>query len=124
MTEKICNKCKELKPLSEYSFHSASNYKRPECKSCNNKLSRDRKALKKISPPIPADHKCPICEKQEEELKGRGGQNRPAFVLDHNHDSVNFRGYLCHSCNRGLGTFHSVSLLASAIKYLEATEIN
>ena len=84
-------------------------------------LRKERKTLKKTSPIIPKNHTCPICKKVENELRGRGGKVNPAFVLDHDHITKKFRGYICQSCNRALGTFHTIELLANAILYLEKT---
>lgn len=118
---KICNKCKLEKPIELFSFHSGANYRRSECKLCTNSLRKERKTLKKTSPIIPKNHTCPICKKVENELRGRGGKVNPAFVLDHDHITKKFRGYICQSCNRALGTFHTIELLANAILYLEKT---
>ena len=116
---KTCNKCGKNKPLSDFGWHSGAGYRRPECKNCNNKLSKDRANLRKSSPKIPKNHICPICNKKEDVLEGRGGKKCPAFVLDHDHMTNKFRGYLCQSCNRALGTFNTIELLKSAAEYLK-----
>ena len=67
---------------------------------------------------IPENHICPICLKPEAELVGRGGKNNSTFVLDHCHETNTFRGYICQSCNRGLGMFNSVEIIENAKKYL------
>jgi hypothetical protein len=42
------------------------------------------------------------------------------FVLDHNHESGEIRGYLCTRCNLGLGHFRdSRAFLIAAVEYLE-----
>jgi hypothetical protein len=115
---KTCSKCKLDKPITDFSNASGGNYRRSECKTCANKLQKERKELKTISPEIPPNHICPICKKDESELKGRGGKNNPSFVLDHSHDTKKFRGYICHSCNRGLGIFQDTTILKNAIEYL------
>lgn len=51
---------------------------------------------------------CPICTV------------RPAFAVDHCHETGQVRGYLCSSCNLGLGKFgDSVEGLERAIRYLK-----
>ena len=46
-----------------------------------------------------------------------GGNGR--FCVDHNHNTGEFRGLLCHSCNRGLGLFKdSPSITSRATEYL------
>jgi transposase-like protein len=40
--------------------------------------------------------------------------------LDHNHTTKQFRGYLCHSCNRTIGQLdEDISRLYRAIEYLQ-----
>ena len=55
----------------------------------------------------------------EEQAEGRGG-NSGAWVLDHDHETEDFRGWLCHSCNRALGGFNDdVPRMKRAIKYIK-----
>ena len=43
-----------------------------------------------------------------------------AFCLDHNHETGELRGILCHKCNMGLGYFkESTDSLRHALEYLE-----
>ena len=118
---KTCSKCKlELNDL-EFSPSSGGKYLRPECKSCAKKLAKRREELKKEFGYPNSDYVCPICLKNEYELKGTGG-NASIWVVDHNHDTDDFRGHLCHNCNRGLGVFQdSVERLERAIKYLSTS---
>ncbi len=119
MSAKKCNKCKQDLPLSEFSKHSASNYLRPECKKCNNILSKQRKQLKKQHGLPPNNYACPICGRSENEISSGGGNKSTRWVLDHNHDTNQFRGWLCHNCNMGIGAFKdSVDILKKAIEYL------
>ena len=69
---KICNKCNEELPISCFSPHSASNYLRPECKKCNNKLSKLRNELREIYGMPPEGYKCPICGGELIELSEEG----------------------------------------------------
>ena len=63
-------------------------------------------------------YECPICLADEDKAAGRGG-NSSTWVLDHNHDTDEFRGWLCHSCNRALGCFNDdVPRMQRAIKYI------
>ena len=118
---KTCSKCKlELSDL-DFSPSSGGKYLRPECKSCAKKLAKRREELKKEFGYPNSDYVCPICLKNEEELKGTGG-NASIWVVDHNHDTDDFRGHLCHNCNRGLGVFQdSIERLERAIKYLSSS---
>ena len=118
---KTCSKCKlELNDL-EFSPSSGGKYLRPECKSCAKKLAKRREELKKEFGYPNSNYVCPICLKNEDELKGTGG-NASIWVVDHNHDTDDFRGHLCHNCNRGLGVFQdNVERLERAINYLSTS---
>ena len=116
---KVCSKCNRDLPVSAYSRHSGRNYPRPECKECNNKLSKLRNELREIHGMPPKGYKCPICGGSEEEMSGQGNKKNGAWVLDHCHEEDKFRGWLCHKCNRGLGCFSDdVNKLKNAISYL------
>jgi hypothetical protein len=116
---KVCNKCYELLPESSFGGHSGAKYKRPECRECNARLARELKHLHKIYGKPPKGHICPICERTEEEVKGKGGKKGSPWVLDHIHGTDIVRGWLCHSCNRGIGAFQDkIRWLKNAIIYL------
>lgn len=120
MLNKKCNKCQQELPLSEFSKHSASNYLRPECKACNNLLGKQRKQLRKQYGNPPKNHKCPICFRSEDSISSGGGKKSTRWVLDHNHETNEFRGWLCHNCNMGIGSFKdSIEILNRAIEYLK-----
>jgi hypothetical protein len=120
MLSKQCNKCGQELPLCEFSKHSGSNYLRPECKKCNNTLSKQRKELKKIHGSPSEDYQCPICKKSEKEISSGGGNKSSNWVLDHDHETSLFRGWLCNNCNMGLGSFKDdVEILNNAIEYLK-----
>lgn len=117
---KVCNKCKQELNIDQFSNHSGSNYLRPECKKCNNLLSKQRKELRlKIGNP-PIDYICPICSRNENQISSGGGKKKSRWVLDHNHKTNTFRGWLCHICNMGVGSFDDdIDRLKKAIEYLE-----
>lgn len=120
---KQCSKCHKLLPESSFSKCSGGNYLRSECRACNNKLSRERRELKKKYGNPPAGYHCPICNKTEDKLQGLGNKKNGAWVVDHDHDTKEFRGWLCHQCNRGLGSFKDdVHTLHRAIQYLQKTQ--
>ena len=118
---KICIKCDKKLPLSFFSPASGGNFLRPECKKCNNYLSKTRILLKKkYGMPKNTNYKCPICLGTSDKVNGLGGKKSGAWVIDHCHETESFRGWLCHTCNRCLGGFKDdEDILKRAIKYLE-----
>ena len=84
-------------------------------------MAKQRLELRKVWGYPEEDHICPICLKNEEELKGTGG-NASIWVVDHDHITNSFRGHICHNCNRGLGVFQdNIDRLERAINYLSTS---
>jgi hypothetical protein len=108
-TTKVCRACKHRKSIEEYPYFSTSSAGRKNtCKKCSSELAELRKKLKHENPP-PHAGKCPICEEYTRD-----------WILDHCHFEHKFRGYICNSCNLGLGRFNDdEKLLHNAIKYLQ-----
>lgn len=112
---KVCDRCfKRLPTATEFSDNRIKKYekktKRPSCKSCRkqkdgksiSKKDREHWDLKK-----PVDYTpftCPICNKTT--IAGLS-----KIVLDHCHKTGQVRGYLCESCNTGIGRFDDESKL-------------
>jgi len=107
--QKSCRNCKEYKNIEDFPYFSTNEAGRKNtCKECSKKLGVLRRELKSKNPPPPSG-KCPICDMHTEN-----------WILDHCHFSNNFRGYICNSCNLGLGRFNDdVEILRKAILYLE-----
>lgn len=116
---KRCVKCQQDLPLSKFSMASGGSYLRPECRECAKDLTTVRKTLKRLHGHPEPSYACPICGRQAHEVKGAGGAKLGAWVIDHCHETNTFRGWLCHNCNRGLGTFSTVDILEKAKQYLQ-----
>jgi hypothetical protein len=122
-SKKICNVCHKLKKTSEFSENqNAKNnrsVRRPSCRDCRIKMegvevSRvDRlKWLKKK--PVNEAFECPVCRKRT--IAGVTSK----VVLEHDHHTGKPGGWICDSCNTGLGRFKDdIELLKSAIKFLK-----
>lgn len=65
-------------------------------------------------------NKCAICSQPESRIDHR--KNEPMrLVIDHCHETKEFRGLICHRCNIVLGCAKdSEEILSEAIKYLKA----
>jgi hypothetical protein len=106
--EKVCRNCNTCKPIEEFPHFSTNLAGRKNtCKECTKNLFSLRQKLKAENPPPPSGN-CPICNMHTE-----------SWILDHCHFKNKFRGYICNSCNLGIGRFNDdVELLKKAIEYL------
>lgn len=117
-----CNKCKQDLPLTLFSNTSGGSYPRSECRPCSSKLAKIRDRLKKQYGNPPEGYLCPICHRNETEVAGLGGKKLGSWVIDHDHNTDEFRNWLCHQCNRGLGNFQEdVERINRAKEYLSKT---
>lgn len=79
-----------------------------ECKDCLRVQSSVARKLRIENPPPGDGYECPICFRVGMPLH-----------MDHNHDTHEFRGYLCARCNKGLGFFlDNEELVQRALDYL------
>ncbi len=144
--EKICAKCKTLKPAKDFFTANRNpdklyNY----CKVCSKPISQARWKAKKADPEFKAhsarirlksnlknwygmtlaqydemlkqqEGRCWICRRLPEEC----GRKSHVLNIDHDHKTGEVRGLLCHHCNAGLGCFNeNTSRFDAAKAYLE-----
>ena len=122
---KKCRICSKYKNITTQ-FHKCSSEKvingktypvvyRSECKTCRRKGGKAHssasqklmKTLKMKRPPIGMP--CHNCDKKTEKL-----------IFDHDHDTNQFRGWLCYQCNTAIGNLgDSIEGLKRALRYLE-----
>ena len=114
---KICIACNEEIPLSNFYVLASSKLKYKEdntkyhsrCKPCYLKNEKDKKRLKKTAPP--PSKSCDCC--------GTPIPTKPN--MDHDHETLAFRGWLCYRCNSGIGSLgDNVEGVERALKYLKA----
>lgn len=121
---KVCDRCfKHLSTAEHFDNNRRKKNdaitKRPSCKDCR-KLkdgigvsASDRKIWNLKKPKNSTLFKCPICTKTT--IAGISN-----IVLDHCHHTGKVRGYVCESCNTGIGRFDdNPKLISRAIEWIE-----
>jgi len=138
-----CKTCKEVLPLRSYSIKNVYSDNlgvlSKNCKSCCNQIQKEHNERKAGIPYPDKDYKCPICLKNEEELKSKQivvnmdtyepaehkRKKNTVWRLDHNHNTGEVRGWICNSCNISMGQLDDdIDTLKRAVKYLEENNGN
>ena len=125
-SKKICNICHKLLNATEFAKNqNAKNnrsVRRPSCQKCRKQLegisvNRAEKIKWSQSKPVNEPFECPICSKRT--IAGITSK----VVLEHDHRSGKVRGWVCDSCNTGIGRFKDdKELLKRAIKFIKFTD--
>jgi len=126
---RVCSKCNKVLPLTEeyFSRNQSTNtggnkYFRPECKECTKKASQGKasqgkaKAYKLAGKPKYPELGTPCynCGRTDKKL-----------VFDHDHETLEHRGWLCDNCNRSIGMLgDTIESLYRTIQYLERRNIH
>ncbi|OOF44115.1 hypothetical protein BKK51_09890 [Rodentibacter trehalosifermentans] len=123
---KVCDRCyKRLDTETEFENNRLKKdniiTKRPSCRSCRREKDGARIPTRQKNEweskrPVPGSlFTCPICQKTT--IVGIS-----KVVLDHNHSTGNVRGWLCESCNTGIGRFDDkIEIIQHAIDWLKKT---
>ena len=119
---KPCIYCRIEKPLDEFPGKSDNHDKRDNrCRECKKKHSRHRNYLKRIVRSKPL-----ICECCDKPTLKKSKNRKPAtlaLVLDHDHKTGKFRGWICHDCNSALGRAgDDLKGVENLIRYLQKHE--
>jgi len=116
---KKCMRCKVYKPHTCFGFNTCGtaafkfkspHYRRGDCVTCSKSTRNDagKARLRCDSKKPEKGTPCEIC-----------GKNSSPLVWDHDHETLLTRGWLCQSCNKGLGLLgDSVEGLKRALAYL------
>jgi len=107
---KVCDRCGEDKPLTEYYSNSQNgkSYTYGKCKPCYIEVQLQRCYYNREKAP-PQPENCDCCG---EPLKAKA-------CYDHNHETGEFRGWLCYNCNSGIGALgDNLEGVLKAVQYL------
>ena len=125
---KICIKCKQEKSLESFITLGRRDIKNNNvrmniCKKCEQKKMKQVAELKKTHAYPDENYKCPICFKVPEQIIPETNGKTSPFVLDHDHKTGAFKGWLCNKCNSALGFFEdNINYVKRALNYLEDYE--
>lgn len=104
---RICSKEKHIDLFPKHSHHKSGIDSR--CKSCIKKQTKLRDELKEKYAYLKTDF-CDCC----------GNTHEKSLVLDHDHNTLKFRGWICDCCNTGLGKLgDDLAGVERALNYLK-----
>lgn len=121
--KKICNICHKLLRTTKFAKNQNAkdnrSVRRPSCQECRKHLegvnvTPTEKNKWQKNKPTNEPFECPICAKRT--IAGVTSK----VVLDHNHRTGEVRGWVCDSCNTGIGRFKDdIELIKRAIRFVE-----
>ena len=83
-----CRHCNEVKAMTE--FYMDRGRRETRCKDCSKEYAQGLRFMRKTAPPKPIC--CDAC----------GGVTDKLYI-DHDRLKMKFRGWLCRTCNTGIG---------------------
>lgn len=113
---KVCIRCDHIKSILVFEKKKRELNHRNICRSCRTGAQRITQRLRRehIKRHGPPSEDCSICGKSD-------------IVFDHCHSTNQFRGWICRSCNSGIGkmgdTYRDVQDRADYLKEFEATQV-
>lgn len=129
----VCSSCNARKDNVEFSWYAnrftKDGYRlrvNTYCDTCSTRISKELANVKKTilkNHPRPAyGEKCAICTKPVYKNKASvpdGVDGTWGWQCDHDHDTGEFRGWLCKKCNTGMGALgDNLESLLRAVQYL------
>ena len=113
---KKCKICRVDQLLTEFAPHK--NFKDgidSRCRSCDRERSKLVRVLTKHPDTPPKPKVCDCCGKNPKDK-----QYPKYIVLDHDHETLLFRGWLCDDCNLGIGKLgDNLEGIMQAVRYLQ-----
>ena len=95
-----------------HNFATGDRYMDNVCRECKRQLTRVRKILLDENPRPGENTPCACCGKVKK------------LHLDHDHSTDEFRGFICQSCNHGLGHLgDNIEGIRRALAYLQRTGV-
>jgi len=126
---RVCHNCGIEKPIKSFKirFNNNSGSSRGNiCLRCCNLNNKRADYLKTIHPLPEGNYLCPICQKSKDDLLAQRKPEKKyvsTFVLDHDHNTGEYRGYICWKCNSALGFLEDkISNVRIALNFLEQHE--
>lgn len=119
---KVCNWCGRYLPTSSFMINqtraNGTKVRRPSCEDCRSEIeglpipAKERRRILESNPLMKVTT-CNICSKST--IPGLTSK----YVIDHNHKTGKIRGWLCDSCNTGLGRFQDdAKVMLEGVVYL------
>ena len=112
---KTCRYCKEELPIENFQLRykgyipDGIQGRNHICNTCFRTSQNKVKALKDKAPAKPINNLCQCC-----------GVEVDTFFFDHCHETEEFRGWLCRSCNVGIGFLgDDIEGVEKALAYLQ-----
>ena len=131
---KVCVKCGESKHITEFGNRAFNKGDIPQtynfCKSCAKIQSNALRKMKKYIPFPDENYKCPGCQMTEEQILDKWksfqytNRSKTVWRLDHDHNNLTPREYLCDYCNNTVGRCESPKTLRTLAEYLEKYGVN
>jgi len=129
----VCSSCNTRKDNVEFSWYAnrftKDGYRlrvNTYCDTCSTRISKElsnvKKAILKNHPRPAYGEKCAICTKPVYKNKASvpdGIDGTWGWQCDHDHDTGEFRGWLCKKCNTGMGALgDNLESMLRAVQYL------
>ena len=105
----VCKVCLHEKPAADFNYHRQFKTRLDNrCRECVKKQRKLREGFKKRYDHLKSSF-CDCC----------GDMPEKGLVIDHCHTTKQFRGWICESCNHGLGKFgDNIAGVQKALEYL------